>query len=176
MTNSGKRFEEDFAKSVPQYCFLHRLKDTAQSYNNSKTTRFTWDNPCDFFMFDSRTHLLFAIECKSTKFKSMNFQIDKNDKSTKMIKYHQLKSLVDMSKYNGIVAGLLINFRGENDDNQRLYFVRIDNFYRMINQINKASFNEIDLIMYGSAVKIQGVKKRTRYTWDIDAFLKSQFN
>ena len=172
--NSGKRFEEDFAKSVPQYCFLHRLKDTAQSYNNSKTTRFTWDNPCDFFMFDSNTHLFFAIECKSTKFKSMNFQVDENDKSTKMIKYHQLKSLVDMAKYNGIVAGLFINFRGENDDNQRLYFVRIDNFYKMINQINKASFNEIDLIMYGSAIKIQGAKKRTRYAWDIDGFLKSQ--
>ena len=34
--NSGKVFEDDFRKSVPDYCFLHRLKDTAQSYNKSK--------------------------------------------------------------------------------------------------------------------------------------------
>ena len=173
MMNSGKRFEDDFSKSVPQYCFLHRLKDTAQSYNSNKQTRFTWENPCDFFMLDSNAHLFYAIECKSTKFKSMSFQIDENDKSSKMIKYHQIKSLSDMSKYSGIVSGLLLNFRGENDDNQRTYFINIKDFNTMVNKINKSSFNEIDLIMYGNAVKISGLKKRTRYTWDIDSFLKN---
>ena len=92
---------------------------------------------------------------------------------SKMIKYHQLESLGDMSKYDGIIAGLLLNFRGENDDNQRTYFINIRDFNKMINQINKVSFNEIDLIMHGNAVKISGTKKRTRYTWDIDGFLKN---
>lgn len=171
--NSGKRFEDDFSKSVPQYCFIHRLRDSAQSYNNSKHTSFSWDNECDFFIWDSNKHLFYAIECKSTKFKSMSFQVDENDKSSKMIKYHQLQSLNDMSKYNGIIAGLLLNFRGENDDNQRTYFINIKDFNKMVSQINKVSFNEIDLIMHGNAIKISGTKKRTRYSWDVNTFLKN---
>ncbi len=49
--NPGKRFEQDFYNSIDRgRCFIHRLKDTAQSYNNSGGTKFTWNNPCDFFL------------------------------------------------------------------------------------------------------------------------------
>lgn len=172
MMNSGKRFEDDFVKSVPQYCFVHRLRDSAQSYNNSKHTSFSWNNECDFFIFDSNTHLFYAIECKSTKFKSMNFQIDEYDKSSKNIKYHQIKSLTNMSKYDGIMAGFLLNFRDEENDVQRTYYQSITDFDRMVKEINKFSFNEMDLILY-NAKKIQGIRKRTRYKWDIDSLLKN---
>lgn len=173
--NVGKQFEADFSSSVPiSYVLLHRLKDTAQSYNNSKDTSFTWDNPCDFFMFDSKSYIFYAIECKSTKSKSMSFQTDKNDKSKKMIKYHQIKSLTEFSQYNRAVCGLFLNFRNENDDNQRTYFINIKDYNSMIKKINKKSFNEIDLIMFGNAVKISGYKKRVHWHWDIDLFLKSQ--
>ena len=39
MKNAGKQFEDNFKKSIPKYCMIHRLKDTAQSYNNSKETK-----------------------------------------------------------------------------------------------------------------------------------------
>jgi hypothetical protein len=176
MKNEGKRFEEDWSSSLSSYCFVHRLKDTAQSYNNSKQTRFTWDNPCDFFVFDSNAHLFYAIECKSTKYKSMSIQIDKNDKSSKMIKYHQIESLRTISKYDGAIAGFMLNFRSENNDIQRLYFISIENFDNMMQQLNKVSFNELDLLTVGKAISIKGEKKRTRWKWNLDDFFKSNSN
>lgn len=173
MKNFGKQFESDFSSSVPSYCFVHRLKDSAQSYNNSEKTRFTWNNPCDFFVFDGNLHLFYAIECKSTKYKSISVQIDEDDKlSKKMVKYHQIESLTDMSKYDGLIAGFLFNFRDEKNDCQRTYFQNINDFNRMMKEINKVSFNEMDLILY-NAVNINGKKKRINYCWEIDDFFKN---
>lgn len=170
--NSGKQFELDFSSSIPSYCFIHRLKDTAQSYNNSKQTRFAWNNPCDFFVYNGISGQLFAIECKSTKYKSISFQVDKSDDSSKMIKFHQIESLTDMSKYNGVVAGLLLNFRNDDNNEQRTYFIGIENFNNMKEKINKTSCNEMDLLLYG-AMRISGEKKRVHYRWNIDEFLKN---
>ena len=169
--NSGKQFELDFSSSIPSYCFTYRLKDTAQSYNNSKQTRFTWNNMCDFFIYDSISRLFYAIECKSTKYKSMSFQSNKYDDSSKMIKYHQIESLTNILKYNGIVSGLILNFRDEKNNVERTYFQSIEDFNRMTKEINKTSFNELDLILY-NAIKIAGEKKRIHYRWNIDDFLK----
>lgn len=166
--NSGKRFEEDFFNSVDKdKYFIYRLKDSAQSYNNSKETKFTWNNPCDFFIYNCKSHILYAIECKSTKFKSMNFQLDEKDINSKMIKYHQIKSLTDFSMYDGIIPCFLLNFRDEEHNMERTYFIHIKNYNNMIKTIKKKSFNEIDLILYG-AVKIEGKKKRIRYYWNMD--------
>lgn len=168
MKNSGKRFEEDFCNSVDKNkLFVYRLKDSAQSYNNSKGTKFTWDNPCDFFIYNCKSQFLYAIECKSTKFKTMNFQFNKNDSGSKMIKYHQIKSLSDFSVYKGMIPCFILNFRDEEHGTERTYCIDIKNFNKMIKEINKKSFNEMDLILYG-AIKIEGKKKRTRYYWDIE--------
>lgn len=172
--NSGKQFEKDFAASVPSYCYTHRLRDSAQSYNNSESTKFAWDNECDFFIWDGNARLFYAIECKSTKYKSMSVQLDKKDKSSKMIKLHQVESLEKISKYNGTVSGLMINFHDENNNNQRTYFIDVNNFSNMMKQINKKSFNEIDLLTIGKAIKINGEKLRVNYRWNLDEFLESQ--
>jgi len=169
MISSGKQFEKDFSSSIPSHCFVHRLKDTAQSYNNSKATKFAWDNECDFFIYDGISHLFFAIECKSTKYKSFTVQIDKYDESSKMVKFHQIKSLTDMSKYDGLISGFCFNFRDEKNNCQRMYFQLISDFNRMMKEINKASLNEMDLVLY-NAVKINGRKKRINYHWDMDVF------
>ena len=50
----------------------------------------------------------------------------------------------------------------------------MNDFLKMTKSIDKKSFNEIDAALYG-AKRIDGVKKRTRFSWDIDGFLKSQF-
>ena len=169
MNNPGKRFEQDFSSSINSDCLLHRLKDSAQSYNNNKTTKFAWDNPCDFFLY--KKPYFYAIECKSTKYKSMSFQNGESDKTSKMIKYHQIKSLKDFSMYDGAIAGFLLNFRDEENDTQRTYFQDIKSFLDMLKSINKGSFNEIDLLCH-SAIKVNGNKKRTRYSWDISKLLK----
>lgn len=171
MKNPGKVFEEDFKNSVPSYCMVHRLKDSAESYNKSSGTKFTWNNPCDFFVFNSYSHILYAIECKSTKYKTFSFEREKDEKNKKMVKYHQIKSLTDLSKYDGILSGFIFNFRDEENDSQRTYFQRIDDFNEMCDEIQKNSFNEMDLLL-NNAIKIDGRKKRVRYSWEIDRFLR----
>lgn len=173
MANSGKQFEKDFADSIPSYCYAHRLRDSAQSYNNSKNTRFAWDNECDFFIWDSKARIFYAIECKSTKYKSMSVQLDKDDKSSKMIKLHQIESLTEISQYDNTVAGFCLNFRDEKNDTERLYFLNIIDFNKMMKSIGKVSINEIDVIL-NNGIKILGNKKRIHFNWDIDRFLKSQ--
>lgn len=166
----GKQFEKDLSSSIPSYCFVHRLRDSAQSYNNSKNTSFSWDNECDFFIWDSNKHLFYAIECKSTKYKSMSIQIDKDDKSSKMIKHHQIESLTKISEYDGTIAGFFLNFRDEKNNMERTYFQSIIDFNRMIKEINKSSINELDIILY-HGIKISGIKKRVHYRWNIEEFL-----
>lgn len=175
MKNPGKRFEEDFAKSVPQHCFIHRLKDSAQSYNSSANTAFSWGNQCDFFVLDTRSHLLYAIECKTTKYKSMSVQLDKDDSASSMVKHHQINALTKMSGYDGLVPGFLFNFRhfeGEKSAFESLYWQGIEDFNLMMAKIEKKSFNEIDLLM-NNAVKVFGNKKRTRYRWNIEELFES---
>lgn len=176
VNNYGKRFEEDISSSVPEYCYVHRLRDSAQSYNDNEETSFSWDNECDFFIWNSKLHIFCAIECKSTKYKSMSVQSDKKDKSSKMVKMHQVESLEKISKYDGTISGLMLNFRDENNENQRTYFIEINNFVNMMKLIDKKSFNEIDLLSIGNAKKIQGNKKITRWNWNIDEFFESYKN
>ena len=181
MKNVGKKFEEDFAKSVPDYCYVDRLKDTAQSYNKSNKTKFTWNNKCDFYLWDKIGRNFYGIECKSTKNKSMSVQLSKEEDDKKMIKYHQIKSLREMSKYD-IVAGFFLNFRHFEDDEDKskyietTYFLHINDFDIMMGELGKKSFSELDLIRLGNPIKISGKKKRTRFCWDLDEFLKSQYN
>ena len=158
---------------MPSYCFCHRLKDTAQSYNNSKKTKFTWNNPCDFFVFNSLSHLFYAIELKSTKYKSMTYATSKEEdegKNKKMVKFHQLESLRKLAEYDGIYAGLLLNFRDEESGYERTYYISIERFDAMCKRINKGSFNEIDLIN-NYALKVNGQMKRVHYRWDIGDML-----
>jgi hypothetical protein len=169
----GKQFEEDFSSSFPSYCYVHRLKDSAQSYSSNKNTKFSWDNECDFFVWDSSKHIFYAIECKSTKYKSMSIQSGEEDKSNKMIKYHQIKSLTEISQFDGVKAGFFLNFRDEKIETERTYFINIIDFNKMMKMINKASFNEMDIIL-NHGVKISGEKKRVHFKWDLDSFLQSQ--
>ena len=105
----------------------------------------------------------------------MSVQSDKNDKN-KMVKLHQIESLEKISKYDGTISGLILNFRDEDNDNQRTYFIEINSFINMMKLIDKKSFNEIDLLTVGKAKKIQGKKKRTRWYWDLDELFESYNN
>lgn len=172
--NIGKKFENQFKLSVPDYCLLQRLHDPPQSFVKNKSTKFSAKNPCDFFLFDSISHILYCLELKTTKYKSMSFEdVESDDKQNKMIHKHQILSLLNFSKFENVTAGFILNFRDEKSGVERTYFQNITNFYSMCQKINKASFNEIDLIINGNAIKISGIKKRINYKWDLDEFLKS---
>lgn len=172
MSNTGKIFEEDFKKSCPEYFIVKRLKDSAQSYIRSCNTKYSWDNECDFYGYDTKSMLFYALELKSTKSKSISWQKDENDKSKRMIKYHQIKSLCELGKFNHVVSGFLFNYRDEKNDTQRTYFIDINNFLKMKNKTNKCSCDEIDIILNG-AIKLDGNKKRTRWKWNVEEFIVS---
>ena len=151
--NAGKLFEKDFKESVPDTCWIYRLRDNASSFANGDNTRFTSSNICDFILFDDNSKNLFLLECKSTKSTSIPLT---------MLRENQIKGLLDANKHN-LIAGLLLNFRNENNDT---FFISIDRFIEMINKLGKKSLNVKDL-ENNNAVKIDNHKKRTRYKYDI---------
>lgn len=169
--NSGKVFEDDFKSSTDKdRCLLLRLNDQPQVF--AKTAKFSLKSPCDFILYDSKTKLLVPLELKTTKYKSMSYEdINEENPNNAMIHKHQLEKLLEFSQYNGVKAGLLLNFRTEETNIQRTYYISIQNFLDMCKKINKKSVNEIDLITIGKAIKIDGIKKRTRYVWDINQLL-----
>lgn len=173
MKNSGKIFEEDVRLSIPSYCFFHRLKDPPQSFSKKKgDLRFSWKNPCDVMIFDTKKRLFYALELKSTKNGSMSFEdINIEEKQPKkMIHKHQIESLLEFSKYENIKSGFIFNFRNEDNGTQNTYYQEINDFIKMTNSINKKSFNEKDLMNF-SPIFIHGDKKRTHYKWDFDKCL-----
>ena len=84
-----------------------------------------------------------------------------------MIRQNQIDGLLEASKHN-LVAGLIINFRNENNDT---FFITIDEFIDMTSSLNKKSFNVKDLESIG-AIRIESTKKRTRYTYNIENLVK----
>lgn len=174
--NSGKRFEDNFKKSVPNYCFCNRLKDSSQSFIDSGLSSFSWQNPCDFFLFDTKHRIFYAIELKSSKQKYITFEnIDEEKPKPKMIHKNQILSLIEIGKYENIITGFFFNFRDEENNMERTYFQNIDMFMKMYRNIGKWSFNEIDLLLYGG-IKINGEKLKVNYRWNLDEFLKFQSN
>ena len=155
--NQGKLFEQDFQKSIPPTCWIYRLRDNASSFANGSATRFTSSNICDYILFDDISKTLFLIECKSTQGTAVPLS---------MVRDTQIKGLVDASKHN-LIAGILINFR---NDTNNTYFISIDNYVKMVNDINKKSFNIKDLLA-NNAIEIYSSKKRTRYTYDIQEMI-----
>lgn len=175
MKNKGKIFEECIKGSIPDYCLLIRLPDPPHSFEKRIDTKFAVKNPCDFLCYDSIDNRLWCLELKSTSNKYMTFEDIYSDKQeNKMIHRHQTKSLLRFSEYNGVVAGFIFNFRhfeGEANSIELSYFMEVNKFQKMCDNIGKKSFTEIDILNNG-AIKIQGTKKRTRYSWDIDSLLK----
>jgi hypothetical protein len=172
--NVGKIFEESIKNSMPDYTLLIRLNDSPQAFKQSKLTRFTPRTPFDYICFDTNSRTLYCLELKTTKFKSISFEdINNDEEENKMIHRHQIIGLTNYSIYNNVCSGFLFNFRDEKNNIERTYFQEINDFISMTNKINKKSFNELDLIVDGNAIKINGEKKRTRFQWNMDEFFKN---
>lgn len=91
----------------------------------------------------------------------------KDKKPSFNVKKNQIEGLLEASRYEGIVAGIVINFRNTN----RTYFIEINSFLQMINSIDKKSFNEKD-IAQGSGHLIEQTLKRVHYTYNVEKFLQ----
>lgn len=164
--NIGKQFEAQWKASVPDYALLYRLPDSAQSFGGANNLRFSSKNPFDFLLWDSTKHRLYALEMKTVSGKSISFERNKEDKGK--IHYHQIKGLNYWNQYEGIVCGLVIEFR----ELETTVFIDISEFNRLISLIEKKSFNFNDLKLLGiNHIIVKQKKKKTRYIYDIDRFL-----
>ena len=157
MINEGKKFEQDFSSSFSDEYWVYRLRDNAASFGNNCNTRFTSSNICDYIILHDSSKTLYLLEMKSTKSNSM---------SLSMIRENQIQGLINASDHR-LFAGFVCNFRNENNDT---FFIQINDFVNMMENINKKSFNINDLIK-NNAIRIRSKKKRTRYIYDVDNFV-----
>lgn len=166
MKNIGKIFEEQFKKSVPEYALIHRLPDSAQSFGGNSNLRFSNKSPFDYILYNSKSHLLYALELKTVKGKSITFERTKEDKGE--IHFYQIKALNEWNKYDGVVSGFLIEFRAI----EKTVFLQIDEFNKLISIIDKKSFNFDDLVEHGiNFLFVNQEKKISRYLYDVETFL-----
>lgn len=166
--NEGKIFENSIKESVPNGLFVYRLPDAAQSFAKSSNLRFSRKNPCDYFIYDAcGTRLLFALELKTVKGKSISFERNKGEQ--KVIHCHQIAGLTEWNKFKNMVCGFLIEFR----DIETTIFLDISDFNRLSKETKKKSFTIADLDNMGLPyVVIPQELKRTRYRYDLSPLLK----
>lgn len=166
--NAGKKFENAFKVSVDKEIYYERLKDPAQSFIPSENLRFSPSNPYDCFLFYYPN--LFTFELKSTGQNSITFYdekfVIKGKKQSFMVKKNQIKGLLKSSQHKGIISGLILNFRKTNCT----YFLHIDDFVNMVEDIGKKSFNEQDVIK-NNGHKIKQTLKRVNYRYHIMDFI-----
>ena len=150
MKNEGKRFEEDFKKSIPTDMFYYRLRDGTSSWGDQANTRFQATNICDYIVFANET--LYLLELKSTKGTSIPYT---------SLRDNQIDGLFDaLSKKGDIRAWFVINFR-EKEETYMLSVVNVKAF--MIESTRKS----IDYqFIKDNGKLIPQTKKRTRITYD----------
>lgn len=172
--NEGKRFEEDFANSIPDYCWYKRLNDNAASWAGGANTRFTSRNECDYLLFDNNTRTLYALEMKSTKGTSFTFWREDYEDKTKqqsfMIKKNQIQGLEKWSKHT-MNCGFVFNLRSKNNNT---YYVDIKDFINYSSTLDKKSINENDILQM-NPIFIDNKIKRVRYGYDIEKFLQDTY-
>ena len=166
MQSVGKRFEQDFVKSVPDYVGVIRMPDAAQSFFRNSNLRFSNKNPYDYLLWNAKGLTLYALELKTVKGKSISFERTKDENGE--IHYHQIVGLRDFEKVGGCVCGLIIEFR----ELETTVFIPIQEFLKLQEAIPKKSFNFNDLTTYNVNYKTisQSIKK-THYRYDIESFL-----
>lgn len=167
MQNVGKKFEQDWIKSVPDYVGVLRIPDAAQSFFRSSNLRFSRKNPFDFLLWCPKTLTLYTLELKTVKGKSISFERAKDEHGE--IHYHQIIGLENFEKIGECVCGFIIEFR----ELETTIFLPIKEFIKLQGLINKKSFNYNDLSNNNIEYIIIPQKMlKTHYRYDIEYFLK----
>lgn len=163
--NPGKRFENSFKASVPNYMFFHRIADPPQSFGqDSSKLRFSPKNPFDCFLFTSGT--LMCLELKSIENGGLTFWREDFEGKSFNIKKHQIEGLKKASLVKGVIAGFVINFRKTNNT----YFLHINDFITMTTNLTKKSINENDVASNGGLI-IESEIKKVNYKYNIQKFV-----
>lgn len=137
----GKLFEADFKQSLQKLGWVSiRLKDDAQNFYGRNR------NICDFIAYSYP--MLYLLELKSY-----------NTNSIPLAKITQLDDLLKYSNTQGVISGVVLNYRKFN----RTFFI----LAKDLEKITERKSISLDFaIEYG--VEIPMRLKRTRYHYDFD--------
>ena len=174
--NQGKVFEQQFKKSVDKTGILFERFPDSNKFGQSggNGIRFTLNSPCDCLVFDG--YKLSYLELKHTENTSISFNQPPYEKTkqTVMIKPHQVKSLMERSKYHNVVCGLVLDFADRQTKTSIIeggtYFIEINKFVEWCNTVDKKSINQDDCKMIGT--KINRIKKKVNYIYDIKGLIE----
>ena len=135
--NTGKVFEENFKKSVPKEYYWHRLKDPAVAFSGG-ASKYSTTNPFDCMIFTgSKLHCI-ELKSKNGAITFWREDLEHDGKAhTFEIKKHQIIGLLKASEYNGVYAGIVINFRNAD----KTIYITISAFAGFIRQTYKNSIS-----------------------------------
>jgi penicillin-binding protein-related factor A (putative recombinase) len=170
LSKEGKEFEQSIETSAAeQSIFYFRVRDVNLPPDVRMRVKLP-QNKYDSLLFYK--HHLFTVEMKSTKSKSVSF-------SESIIKQHQIDNLLEATKYDGVIAGFLFNFR---EPENKSYFVHISEFvkYKHIaeNQLEHTYQSKINKssipigICQEIGIELRNVKKVKKYRY----YLKMLFD
>lgn len=168
MKNLGKIFEENWRKSVPDYIYYYRFRDSGNTfYGGNQGLRFTPSNIADCLIQDPFTGL-HLIELKNHKGKSIPLSCilgtRKNNKPT--TKEKQMQDLCEANKYTGVFSHIIVFF----SDEERCFELGINSFMKFINDVERKSIPIEYFEKYGCEIEVE--KLRTNYRFNIEKWLK----
>lgn len=153
--NSGKVFETNFKKSVPDDILFYRFRDGTSNWDKGSLTRFQQKNVCDCMLYNG--NCLYFVELKNHKGKSIPLNCIRESQREELTKY---------SKYKNTICGIVINFQ----DVEECYWLFIDQINDFISNANRNSIP----IAYcrENGIKLANKRLRTNYSYDIENLLK----
>ena len=167
MKNLGKQFEENWKKSVPDYMFYYRFRDSSGTWGGNEQLRFTPSNIADCLIQDPFTGL-HLIELKNHKGKSIPLSCiigtRKNDKPT--TKEKQINDLLIADGYSSVFSSLIVFFC----DVERCFELSINSFLDFVNKGERMSIPIEYFEKHGTEIKV--TKIRTSYRFDIESWMR----
>jgi recombination protein U len=156
MQNEGKKFEEDFKKSVPKEYWIYRFRDGTGNFGGTKNenVRFQASNICDFEVVTDK--FVFLLELKSYKGASISFEA---------IRDNQIKQMSEI-EHSKIKAYFILNFR----EKEKTYAIEAKKLKEFIESSDRKSIPIQWCIDNG--IQIKSAKKKARYSYDLTEFFK----
>lgn len=156
--NEGKKFEEDFKKSVPSSCFYYRFKDGTSSWDKGSNTRFQSKNICDCMVYNPNYPdcSLYLFELKSHKGKSIPINC---------IRANQIEGLLEASKKR-VNCYVIFNMR----DINKTYAVIIEDLNNFIETTTRKSIPISFIESVGKFIPQE--KKKARWKYNLENFLR----
>jgi recombination protein U len=152
--NEGKKFEEDFKKSVPKEYWLYRFRDGTGNFAGGKNenVRFQATNICDFEVVTNE--LVFLLELKSYKGASISFEGIRSNQINQM-------SEIDHKK---IKAYFILNFR----EKEKTFAIEAKKLKEFMETTDRKSIPLQWCVDNG--IQIIGEKKKVRFKYNLNNF------